>query len=149
MPFVGLGKYIIYIDESNCNMFLRRSFGRLKKGVRCCVTVYLLQNEKNVHVIVGISQSGLIYWERRRGSYRKDDCCQWLRCLLRQVHEPMSDVVIVCENAPVHMCEVGTLQCTLNLIEECWSVVKSVIKKQLLLHFQIYSAHRLYRNNTN
>ena len=57
---------------------------------------YLLQKEKNVHVI------GLIYWERRKGSHRRDDCCQWLRCLQRQVYEPMSDVVIVCDNAPVH-----------------------------------------------
>ena len=28
MYFVGLGKYVIYIDESDCNLFLRRSFER-------------------------------------------------------------------------------------------------------------------------
>ena len=45
MSFVGLEKYIIYIDESNCNMFLRRSFGRSKKE-SVVVSPYLLQKEK-------------------------------------------------------------------------------------------------------
>ena len=102
-------------------------------------------------MIAGISQYRLIYWERRRGSYRKDDCCQWLRCLLCQVHEPMSDAVIVCDNAPVHVSLGSVLEeefngalplrlvpCSapLNHIEECWSVVKSVIKRQLNITLQ-------------
>ena len=65
---------------------------------------------KNVHVIAGISQSGLFHWEQRRGSYKKNNCCQWLRYLLRQVHKPMSGVVIVCDNAPVHVSLESVLQ---------------------------------------
>ena len=125
MSFVGLGEYIIYIDESNCNLFLRRPFLLL-------------------HVIAGISQPGFIYWERRRGSYRKDDCCQGLRSLLRQVHKPMSDVVIVRDNVPVHvslesvlaeekfygalLLRLALYSAPLNPIKDCWSIVKSVIK---------------------
>ena len=45
MSFVGLEKYIIYIDEANCNLFLRRSFGRSKKEF-VVVSPYLLQKEK-------------------------------------------------------------------------------------------------------
>ena len=34
---------------------------------------------KNVHVIAGISQQGMVHWERRRGSFRKPDCQEWVR----------------------------------------------------------------------
>ena len=32
-----------------------------------------------------------------------DNCCDFITSLLRQVQDPMSDVVIVCDNAPVHV----------------------------------------------
>ena len=146
MSLIGRGKYIIYIDETNCNLFLRRSFGRSKKGLRCCVKVPTSKG-KNVHVIAGISQTGLIYWERRRGSYRKDDCCQWLRSLLRHAQEPMNNIVVVCDNAPVHcslehiteeeeftgvsILRLAPYSAPLNPVEECWSVMKAEIKKSL------------------
>ena len=53
-------------------------------------------------MIAGICQTGLIYLERRRGSFRKDDCCEWFRKLLRELEEPIQDIV-VCDNAPVHV----------------------------------------------
>ena len=34
MEKIGLGKTVIYIDKTNCNLFLRRNFGRSKKGTR-------------------------------------------------------------------------------------------------------------------
>lgn len=102
---------------------------------------------KNVHIIAGISETGLTYWQRRRGCYKKEDCCEWLRCLLRQVTEPMASVVVVCDNAPVHvnletvveeedfqgasLLRLAPYSAPLNPIEECWSVVKSEIKKLL------------------
>ena len=44
-------KRIVYIDQTNCNLFLRRSFGRSKKGVK---TVSLPTSKgQNVHVIAG------------------------------------------------------------------------------------------------
>ena len=117
-------------------------------------------------MIAGISQSGLIYWEWRRGSYRKDDCCQWLRYLLRQVHEPMSDVVSVCDNAPVHvslesvlvkgefngalLLRLALYSTPLTPIGECWGVVKSVIKKQLNITLpDLLNTPCTCRNNTN
>ena len=97
----GQGKLIIFIDETNCNLFLRRSEGRSRKGTRCTVKCPTSRG-KNVHIIAGISQQGLVYLERRRGSYKKDDCCDWLRCMLRAVTQPLNNVVVVCDNAPVH-----------------------------------------------
>ena len=103
MEKIGLGKssfiYIhiyIYIDEINCNLFLSCNYGRSKKGT-CCSVRALTSKGINIHVIGGVSQTGLIYWERRRGSYMKDNCCDFIRSLLRQVKDPVSETVIVCD----------------------------------------------------
>ena len=61
----GNGKHIIYIDESKCNLFLRRSEGRSRKGTRCIVKSASSRG-KNIHIIGAVSQTGLVYWERRR-----------------------------------------------------------------------------------
>lgn len=37
MDAAGAGKKLIYVDECNCNLFLRRSIGRSRKGARCSV----------------------------------------------------------------------------------------------------------------
>ena len=101
LSYIGAGKYVIYIDETNFNLFLRRSEGRSRRGTRCSVKAPTSKG-KNVHVIGAVSQTGLVYWERRRGSYKKPDCQEWLRSVLRRVDEPLTNVVIVCDNAPVH-----------------------------------------------
>ena len=91
------------------------------------------------------TQTGLIYWQKRRGSYKKEDCCEWFRRLFCKLSEPLANVVIVCDNAPIHVSlekvleeeafEGATLlrlapySAPLNPIEECWSVVKSEIIK--------------------
>jgi transposase len=142
----GNGKTIVYIDETNCNLFLRRSFGRSRKGTRCTVKLPTSKG-KNVHVIGGISQTGLLYFERRRGSFKKEGCQEWLRSLLRSITENLSQIVIVCDNAPVHsnletvleeeefvgatILRLGPYSAPLNPIEECWSVFKAHMKKLL------------------
>ena len=50
----------------NYDFFLRRSFGRSRKGTRCTVKA---PTSKGKNVIGGISQTGLLYFERRRGSF--------------------------------------------------------------------------------
>ena len=150
MQLVGNSKTLIYIDESNCNLFSRRNFGRSKKGNRCSVKLPTSKG-KNVHIIAGISQTGLIHWERRRGHFKKEDCRQWMRNLMDKVHEPFSNVVIVCDNAPIHadletlldeefhgaeLLRLAPYSAPLNPIEECWSVVKSEIKKLLNVTLQ-------------
>ena len=141
----GNCKTIVYIDETNCNLFLRRSFGRSRKGTRCTVKAPTSKG-KNVHAIGGIPQTGLLYFERRRGSFKKEDCQEWLRSLLRSITESLSKIVIVCNNAPVHsnletvleeefigakMLRLAPYSAPLNPIEECWSVFKAQMKKLL------------------
>lgn len=146
MRFIGERKKIIYIDETNCNLFLRRTQGRSRRGTRCLVKVPTSKGP-NVHVLGGISQTGIIHIERKRGHYKKDDCCAWLRTMLRQVHEDMDQVVVVCDNAPVHvdlskvteeeefegatLLRLGPYSAPLNPIEECWSVFKAGVKRTL------------------
>lgn len=146
MDKMGQGKFIIFIDESNCNLFLRRTQGRSRKGTRCSVKIPTSRG-KNVHIIGGISQQGLVYLERRRGSYRRDDCCDWLRRMLRAVPEPLNNVVIVCDNAPVHsaletvfeeeefsgaiLLRASPYSAPINPIEECWSIMKANMKRLL------------------
>lgn len=146
MDKMGQGKFVIFIDETNCNLFLRRSEGRSRKGTRCSVKCSSSKG-KNIHIIAGISQQGLVYLERRRGSYKKDDCCDWLRRMLRSVTEPMGNVVVVCDNAPVHtalervfeeeefsgsmLLRASPYSAPINPIEECWSVMKATMKRLL------------------
>ena len=94
------------------------------------------------------------YWERRRGSYRKDDCSDFLRRLLRRIDEPTSEIVVVLDNAPVHvslesvsqeeefqgveLLMLATDSAPLNPIEECWSVFKSEVKVQVKILCQHY-----------
>lgn len=150
MAASGLGKRLIYIDESNSNLFLRRLQGRSKKGMRCSVKAACARGP-NVHIIGGISQLGLVYWERRRGSYKNYDCCEWLRTLLRSVHDNMERIVIVCDNAPVHVrieavaeepefagvtiIRSAPYSAPLNPIEECWSVMKADMKRNMAATF--------------
>lgn len=140
------GKHIIYIDETNINLFIRRNFGRAPKGTKCIVQCPTSRG-KNIHIIGAISKQGLVYSQKRRGSYRKDDCCAWLKAMLLRVTEPLDRVVVVCDNAPVH-CALETVfeedpfseakllrlapySAPINPIEECWSVLKAGMKREI------------------
>ena len=50
MAKIGIGKTAVYIDETNCNLFLRRNFGRSKNAQ----SSYPRQTLKNIYVIGGI-----------------------------------------------------------------------------------------------
>lgn len=105
---------------------------------------------KYIHILAGLSQHGIVYWERRRGSYKKEDCHEWLRSMLRTITEPLDNIVVVCD-APVHaafesvveeeefygveILHASPYSVPLNLIEECWSVMKDVMKLDLASNF--------------
>ena len=146
LTFQGNSKKIIYMNETNVNLFLRRKHWRSKKGTRCSVKSPTSRG-KNIHIIGAISQTELSYWERRRGSYRKEDCCEWMRRCLRTTMETENpqNICVVCDSAPCHvsledvfqeeefaganLLRLGPYSAPLNPIEECWSIVKSSIKQ--------------------
>jgi transposase len=154
MELVAAQKTIVYVDEMNCNLFCRRTTGRSRRGTRAVVN---LPNSKgpNVHIIGGVSSTGLVYWERRRGSFRKESFNEWLRQCLRACVEEgltMQDVVIVVDNAPAHceaelLCQEGEFfgitvlrlapySPMLNAIESVWSKVKCHINQKLQDDFE-------------
>lgn len=146
MNRTGMGKTVIYIDETNVNLFLRRSQARARKGFRPAVKCAPSRG-RNIHILGGIAQYGMVYWERKRGNYRKEDCNEWLRRMLRTITEPSRDIVVVCDNAPVHVdlekvvaeeefsgveiIRLGPYSPALNPIEECWSAMKATMKRDL------------------
>lgn len=150
MEATGAGKTIMYMDETNCNLFLRRSQGRSRRGTRCCVKAATSRGP-NVHVIGAICQTGLVFWERRRGSFLKEDCAEWLRQALRRSDEPYDQLAVVCDNAPVHaglervveedefagvlLIRSAPYSAPLNPIEECWSVMKAAMKREMAASF--------------
>lgn len=146
MEAIGDGKHVIYVDECNVNLFLRRSTGRARKGTRCSMKIPTSRG-KNVHVIGAISQRGLVHLEKRRGSYTKEESREWARQMLRAVHEPYENVLVVCDNAPCHagledvfqeeefrgaqLLRMAPYSAPLNPIEEVWSVIKADMKRRL------------------
>ena len=148
MEATGQGRTLIYIDETNANLFLRRSQGRSRRGTRCSVKAATSKGP-NVHVIGAMSQTGLIHWERRRGSFRKDDCAEWLRRALQACPVPLDQITVVCDNAPVHtdlemvvaefpgleLLRTAPYSAPLNPIEAVWSSMKSSMKRDLACSF--------------
>ena len=140
----GQGRTIIYIDETNVNLFLRRSQGRSLRGVRCSVKAANARGP-NIHVIGAMSQTGMVHWERRRGSFRKDDCKEWLRRALEACPTPLDRVTVVCDNAPVHtdlesvvadfpglaLLRTAPYSAPLNPIEAVWSSMKAHMKRSI------------------
>ena len=155
--FIQGGKYIVYTDESNLNLFCRRNVGRSKAGSKANV---LLPNSKgpNVHMLGGISMDGLMFFERLRGAVRMEEYRQWLESLLVCMRDeksiPLSTVVVVIDNAPSHsrVEEIKRIQdfrnveilrlapyssSPLNAIEHMWSKLKSFVKKWNAERFQM------------
>jgi hypothetical protein len=68
MAAVGAGKHIVYIDESNGNLFCTRTIGRSKVGQRATITLTGSKGP-NVHMLAGLTELGLLNFTRRRGPY--------------------------------------------------------------------------------
>ena len=150
LQHVANQKTLIFIDETNFNVYCRRTQGRALQGRRAVVKA---PNSKgpNIHIIGAMTSTGICYWERRRGAYKKDNCREWLRRCLRFCNENHNinyeDVIVILDNAPVHsqletvfneeeftggaVCRLAPYSPMLNPIEHIWSSVKASCKNQL------------------
>lgn len=144
--YIQQGKQIVWMDETNFNLFCRRTRGRSRVGARA---VQLLPAARglNVHLIGAISAAGVISMERRRGSFTAQLANAWVRGLLQQwtdMGNQLADLVIVCDNAPCHSSLEAVIDDTpanllrlapyspmLNPIESIWSKVKIYVKTHL------------------
>lgn len=144
--YIQHGKQIVWIDQTNFNLFCRRSRGRAKIGKRA-VQILPASKGPNVHLIGGISAAGVVLMERRRGSFTADAANEWIQRLLEQWvtgGNHLNDLVIICDNAPCHARLENSLAGTgvillrlspyspmLNPIETIWSKIKAVVKSVL------------------
>jgi transposase len=155
MEYETLGKIPIFLDETNFNLFCRRSIGRSPRGKRAVVK---MPNSKgpNLHIIGGMSATGDFYWERRRGAFLKEACMEWVRrCLEYYIIKGLTpdQIVFVFDNAPVHsglenmlqeplfagvnMLRLAPYSAMLNPIEHVWSEVKTRLSEYMRQHLAI------------
>lgn len=144
--YIEQGKQILWIDETNFNLFCRRTRGRSRKGARA-VQLLPAARGPNVHLIGGITSAGVVLMQRKRGSYTAVLANTWLEELLHRWEElgnELLDLVIVCDNAPCHsrleevvngtearLLRLGPYSPMLNPIENIWSKIKTYCKTHL------------------
>ena len=93
---------IIYMDETNFNLFISRSEGRSKVGQRCRAR-FPTSKGKNIHLIGAIGPNGFINYEILRGSFNNTLANDYIRRLLRLAKIAFGgDVCLVIDNAPCH-----------------------------------------------
>ncbi|OAF71011.1 hypothetical protein A3Q56_01238 [Intoshia linei] len=111
-----------------------------------------LPNSKgpNIHLISGMTSTGLVYPIIKRGSLRNEGAHQWLKEMLntfRNQGNEFNNTVVVCDNASCHsrlesileneidsdveIIRLAPYSCVLNPIENAWSKIKSVIKEHI------------------
>lgn len=144
--YIEQGKQIVWIDETNFNLFCRRTRGRARVGSRA-VQLLPAARGPNVHLIGAISTAGVVTMERRRGSFTANLAYNWAITLLQHWQEmgnQLVDLVIVCDNAPCHsrleevtngtgatLLRLGPYSPMLNPIETIWSKIKCFTKTHL------------------
>lgn len=140
------GKQIIWIDETNFNLFCRRNQGRARIGDRA-IQILPASKGPNVHLIGAMSAAGIVNFKRRRGSYTSQLANEWIIELIehwRMLGNDVNDLIIVCDNAPCHaqleiaingtganLLRLGPYSPMLNPMETIWSKIKTEVKNRL------------------
>ena len=140
------GKDIIWIDETNFNLFCRRTQGWSRRGTRA-VQDRPPSRGPNLHVIGAISSVGIVMMTKHRGAFKNDICNSWIAQMLQTWEasgKQVSNFVIVCDNAPCHsriesgldrtgatLLRLAPYSPPLNPIETIWSSLKAAVKRQL------------------
>ena len=144
----AFGKKIIWIDETNFNLFCSRQFGRASRGSRARIPVASSKG-RNVHLIGAISIDGVLKYTIKRGSFTADLCRTWMEELIESLPTAMGEgYVVVCDNAPCHsrlesvftnstvqLLRLGPYSPALNPIEHIWSTIKQIVKTEMRSRF--------------
>jgi hypothetical protein len=84
--YIKQGKQIVWIDETNFNLFCRRTTGRARIGSRAIQQLPEARGP-NVHLIGAISTAGIVTMERRRGSFTANLANAWATSFLQHWQE--------------------------------------------------------------
>ena len=139
---------IIYVDETNFNLFIARTQGRAPIGQRTNV-IRPSARGRNIHLIGAIGSNGFSFFECRRGSFTIHLANEYVRTCLREARQFFAGqpVVMVVDNAPCHnqiesvfeesefegnvLLRLGPYSPMLNPIESAWSKIKATAKRLL------------------
>ncbi|EEY55460.1 uncharacterized protein PITG_20267 [Phytophthora infestans T30-4] len=103
--YQAMGKIILYMDETNFNLWSTRTRGRSLRGRRAMKKVFA-GGGQNMHVIACISENGLVYNETKFVTNRHANTNDFIRSLLRHIRDAseltLADVVLVLDNTPCH-----------------------------------------------
>ncbi|KAG3107435.1 hypothetical protein PI124_g12700 [Phytophthora idaei] len=142
-----MGKVILYMDETNFNLWSSRTRERSLRGRRAVKKVFA-DGGQNMHVIACISENGLVHYETKFGSNRHANTNDFIRAPLRRIRDSseltLADVVLVIDNAPCHcraesvfeeeefldatLLRLGPYSPMLNPIENVPSMIKASVK---------------------
>ena len=139
------GRTIVWIDETNFNLYCRRREGRSRIGSRASI-VLPASKGANLHCIGAMTSTTVVLFTTHRGAFKSPDCLSWMQelidqCCILGIHHP----TFVIDNAPVHsrleelleenphieIIRLAPYSYLLNPIELLWSVFKSHVKKML------------------
>lgn len=141
--YIQAGKQVVFVDETNFNLFCRRRQGWSRVGSRA-VQVLPTSRGPNIHLIGAISAAGVIQMNKKRGPFRSSDANEWMETVFRRWEELghiLCDLVVVCDNAPCHskleelfidspatLLRLAPYSPQLNPIENVWSKIKIHVK---------------------
>ena len=144
--YVSSGHQIVWMDETNFNLFCRRNKGRSRVGNRAILTLPAARGP-NIHLIGAISMTGVLKMTTKRGSFNAETANEWVIDLLHQwvqTGNRLEELVVVVDNAPCHsrienvfvdvpakLLRLGPYSPMLNPIENIWSKVKTYVKTNM------------------
>ena len=139
------GRTIIWLDETNFNLFCKRTEGRSRIGTRANVIQPSCRGS-NLHCIAAMTSTRMLRFTIKRGSYNAELCKTWIRELIDScANEGISRPTIVLDNAPAHarvesvieegddvkILRLAPYSFLLNPIELYWSSFKAEVKRKL------------------
>lgn len=92
------GKTLVWIDETNFNLFCSRSFGRSARGQRA-VKTFASSRGPNLHIVGAMMETGLVAYDVLRGSFTGRRCLEWFKNLVVEIcgdHPERSVINISC-----------------------------------------------------
>ena len=136
---------IIWVDETNFNMYCKRAQGRSRIGCRASIVVPACKGA-NLHCIGAMSSTELVHFSTKRGALKSCDFNEWIQQLIAKCEEKhIRNPTFVIDNAPAHskvetvleshenveILRLAPYSYLLNPIELLWSSFKSNVKREM------------------
>ena len=96
------GRTIVWVDETNFNLYCKRREGRSKVGTRASV---LLPASKgaNLHCIGAMTSTTMVKFSTHRGAFKNAECNNWITELIQDcASQGIVNPTIIVDNAPAH-----------------------------------------------